>query len=256
MHYSADGTFSRKGTVPLRIEGQSPFSQFRLTRTGELGKPALVLAVLVVCGFLGGCAAITNPVANGVSVRHLPEELLAPSKVGEQTILLTMLSQPRPPSYRLAAGDVLGVYVEGILGDHEAASFTSPFEGPFVSSKRVTGYVVDLPAYENDVLHALAQTGGLPGLDAYNAVIIQRNSFHSEPERAALMRQLEGRPPPGAEREDQGSRHAPHQGTAAWASGPFVRIPLRQVPGAPPCFGPEYVVVYTGDVIFLEARDE
>src|SRR5207302_7333876 len=40
------------------------------------------------------------------------------------------------------------------------------------------------------------------------------------------------------------------------ASGPFVRIPLRQVPGAPPCFGPEDVVVYTGDVIFLEARDE
>src|SRR5207302_9603062 len=100
---------------------------------------------------------------------------------------------------------------EVVVMRQEAASFTSPFEGPFVSSKRGTGYVVDLPAYENDVLHALAQTGGLPGLDAYNAVIIQRNSVHSEPARAALMRQLEGRPPPGAEHEDRGSRHAPHQ---------------------------------------------
>src|SRR5258707_922232 len=27
---------------------------------------------LLACGFSGGCAAVTNPVATGVSVRHLP----------------------------------------------------------------------------------------------------------------------------------------------------------------------------------------
>jgi protein involved in polysaccharide export with SLBB domain len=310
----------------------------RLTRASWPRSPAPLLAALVVCVFLGGCAAITNPVANGISVRHLPEELLAPSKDGEQTIPLTMLGQSPPPTYRLAAGDVLGVYVEGYLGDHEpplptpvhvspliqardqrrlppaagypvpveddgkaylsragsllvqgmsipeareaihnfyvrkellneatkpativtllhprqyhvvvmrqeAASFTSPFEGPFVSSKRGTGYIVDLPAYENDVLHALAQTGGLPGLDAYNAVIIQRNCFHGEQERASLMRQLESRPPGNPP-------------TAVCAVGPVVRIPLRQLPGAPPCFLPEDVLLQTGDVVFLEARDE
>lgn len=317
--------------------------------------PVLLLVFWIVCGLSGGCAAVTNPVANGISVRHVPEELLAPSKDGEQTIPLTLLSQPRPPTYRLAAGDVLGVYVEGFLGEHEppipppihvgplyqardqrrqppaigypipveddgtiylpsagsllvqgmslseartavrnfyvkksllteenarvlvslmhprqyqvvimrqeAASFTSPFEGPFVSSKRGTGYIVDLPAYENDVLHALAQTGGLPGLDAYNAVIIQRNCFHGEQERAALARQLEERGCVGAPKTPGAdaarfARGADANGLAPGALGPIVRIPLRQLPGASTCFGPEDVLLQSGDVVFLEARDE
>jgi protein involved in polysaccharide export with SLBB domain len=319
----------------------------RLTGASWPRSPALLVA-LVVCGLSGGCAAVTNPVGNGISVRHLPEELLAASKTGEETIPLTMLRQERPPTYRLAAGDVLGVYVEGFLGEREppivpvhtgplaqardqrrwpagagypiavedygtiylpsagplnvqgmnipeareairnlyvkrsllkednyrvivtllqprqvqvivmrqeAASFAGPYEGPFVSSKRGTGYVVDLPAYENDVLHALAQTGGLPGLDAYNAVIIERHCFHGEQERAAVMKQLEKRLSPPAEDEANSRPHAPHEGTA-WASGPIVRIPLRQVPGAPTCFGPDDVILHTGDVVFLEARDE
>ena len=34
--------------------------------------------------------------------------------------------------------------------------------------------MVNLPAYENDVLTVLAYTGGLPGFDAANEIIIQR----------------------------------------------------------------------------------
>ena len=33
-------------------------------------------------------------------------------------------------------------------------------------TRRGTGFALDLPAYENDVLNALAQTGGFPGTDA------------------------------------------------------------------------------------------
>lgn len=43
-------------------------------------------------------------------------------------------------------------------------------------SKRGTGQIVRLPAYKNDVLHALAQTGGLPGLDAENTIYIIRRA--------------------------------------------------------------------------------
>src|SRR5260370_40042061 len=71
---------------------------------------ALLLAAPLVCGFAGGCAALTNPVADGVPVRHLPEELLDPTKADEETIPLTTLGQPRPPAYRLEPGDVSGVY--------------------------------------------------------------------------------------------------------------------------------------------------
>src|SRR6185369_16750419 len=42
------------------------------------------------------------------------------------------------------------------------------------SVKRGTGKLVALPAYKNDVLHALAETGGLPGLDAENTVYVLR----------------------------------------------------------------------------------
>ncbi|OYW19176.1 MAG: hypothetical protein B7Z55_09365, partial [Planctomycetales bacterium 12-60-4] len=45
--------------------------------------------------------------------------------------------------------------------------------------KRGTGKVVNLPAYKNDVLNALAETGGLPGLDAENAIYVIRSRSHS-----------------------------------------------------------------------------
>lgn len=45
--------------------------------------------------------------------------------------------------------------------------------------KRGTGRTVSLPAYQNDVLHALAETGGLPGLDAENVIYVIRN--HGQP---------------------------------------------------------------------------
>ncbi len=41
-------------------------------------------------------------------------------------------------------------------------------------SKRGSAHVVDLPAYENDVLHALSISGGLPGYDAFNEVWVLR----------------------------------------------------------------------------------
>jgi protein involved in polysaccharide export with SLBB domain len=292
--------------------------------------PALAGALLA-CGLASGCAALTNPVAEGVSVRRLPPELLAPAKAGEQTIPLTLLGQPRPAAYRLEAGDVLGVYVEGFLGDRtppdplpihvgplvqardqhrfppaagypvtveedgaiylpsagalsvrgktvaeareaihafyvqkrllkqdparvivtllaprqyqvlvmrqEATSFSPTNEGPAPSSKRGTGHFVDLLAYENDVLHALAQTGGLPGLDAYNEVVIQRGFFNGASNREAILRQAEGDP-------------------RTCVGGQIIHIPLRQPPGAPMPFRPEDMILQTGDVVFLEARDD
>ncbi len=45
----------------------------------------------------------------------------------------------------------------------------------YILSKRGSAVVVDLPAYEDDVLHALATSGGLPGTDAMNEVWVLRN---------------------------------------------------------------------------------
>ena len=45
---------------------------------------------------LGGCAALTNPVGDGVPVRHVDPHLLGKPKDGAKTIPLSLLGQPAP----------------------------------------------------------------------------------------------------------------------------------------------------------------
>jgi protein involved in polysaccharide export with SLBB domain len=279
-----------------------------------------------------GCTGVTNPIADGIPARLVPQELLAARKTGTQTIPLCMLGQPEPEVYRLDTGDVLGVYIDGFLGERtqplpvyapptvqipeqnrlapsagypvpvqedgtialpavppvmvrgltiaearnairstysknellradndrllvtllhprqievlvfrqEAQAFTATLDGPFPSSKRNTGRTVELPASENDVLHALARSGGLPELDAYNEVIIYRNACRDPRVRQEIFLHVEANkpgPPPGC-------------------ADAVVRIPLRLPCGAPPPFSPADVLLHKGDIVFLEARDE
>ena len=105
-----------------------------------------------------------------------------------------------------------------------------------------TGHLVDLPAYENDVLNALARTGGFPGTNAADALLIYRGYFKTKQERALAVQQFQSLRP--------GCR-------PPWPAGPngqILRIPLRLGPGEEPAFRPEDVVLQTGDVVFLEAR--
>jgi protein involved in polysaccharide export with SLBB domain len=282
---------------------------------------------------MSGCTAITNPVADGIPVRLLPQELIGPPKTCWQSVPLHALRQPQPEVYRLAPGDVLGVYVDGFIGDRsqilavhvppniqlrdqnrlppsagypipiendgsialsgigklkvdgmtiaeardairgayvkkelikadaermlvtllyqrqiqvtvfrqEATLLSGVPEGQMPLSKRNTGHVVDLPAHQNDIITALARTGGLPDLDAYNDVIIYRNSGTGKPPTPEAIKELE-KAKPGANLE-------------AW-SGEVIRIPLRLPAGAPLPFSPADVRLREGDILFLEARDE
>jgi protein involved in polysaccharide export with SLBB domain len=272
----------------------------------------LAVALLPLVGGLSGCAAFSNPVADGIPVKRLPPDFLPLPKEEEKTIPLTLLRQKPPDVYRLAAGDVLGVYIEGVLGDKTqpppvrftdtgnvppAFGFPLPVRedgtvpvplvkpvlvkdltlpeaqeairkayvedkqilrvdrdriivtlmrprqyhvlvvrqdsgaaaigagGLITGTKRGTGAAIDLPAYENDVLTALTRTGGLPGLDALNEVMIQRGAI-------------------------PGSATAPHP-----AAPNIVRIPLRMRSGETLPFRPEDIILQTGDIVFIEARD-
>ena len=66
------------------------------------------------------------------------------------------------------------VHVQVVRQDGGGTSRSSAAGIVTGSTKRGTGAVIDLPAYENDVLNALDRTTGLPGLDAVNEVMIQR----------------------------------------------------------------------------------
>src|SRR2546423_787253 len=76
-----------------------------------------LLLAIFLCGAVTGCASLTNPVANGIPVRLLPPELLGEPKGAMESIPLTSLRQPPPDAYRFAPEDVLGIWIEGILGE-------------------------------------------------------------------------------------------------------------------------------------------
>src|SRR5947208_2700884 len=77
----------------------------------------LIWSGVLLAQGLTGCAALTNPVGNGVPVRDLPPEVLGKPRDLEQTIPMTLLGQRIPEVYRLGPGDTLGVWIETILGD-------------------------------------------------------------------------------------------------------------------------------------------
>jgi protein involved in polysaccharide export with SLBB domain len=288
----------------------------------------LLLAICVICT---GCAALTNPVGDGVPVRRLPPEVFGKPREEEQTIPLSLLRQKPTTVYRLEPGDVLGIYIEGVLGEanqpipvrvsenegrapsigypipvREDGTIALPFVPPIPvrgmtvpevreaidraytvtqkllkpgrerilvdlqqprtfrilvirqdsggltvgaggqgagtiggslgNTKRGTGYELHLRAGENDVLTALARTGGFPGLDANNEVIIERGAASGmSPAEVKCVIQGAGGQRPGA--------------------GQKIRIPLRLRPDEPITFRPEDILLKEGDILFIEARD-
>jgi protein involved in polysaccharide export with SLBB domain len=289
---------------------------------------------------LGGCAAITNPVAEGVRVRNLPRELLGEPREDEQPIPLTLLRQKPPLTYRVGPGDVLGIWVEGVLGEknqpvpvhyseqpnqppalgypvpvREDGTISLPLVTPipvrglsiaevqeairqayavkkqilqpgserilvtlqrprqytvlvvredagggtatqpaFVngitaappaggSNRRGAGATLSLPAYENDVLTALARTGGLPGLDASNEVIIQRGALAPGKDWPAVM----PHPDPAAP--------VCQAGFDFGGALKMIRIPLRLRPGEEIPFRPEDIILQEGDIVQVRARE-
>lgn len=309
---------------------------------------------------LGGCAALTNPVAKGIPVTELPPHVLAQPKEPKISLPLTYLRQRPPQRYELAEGDVLGVYIEGVLGDRNEplpvntvdngdappsigypmpvradgtiplplvapiqvggmtieeaqAAITSAYtqmDPPILQPGRArilvslvrsrttrvlvvrqdgsssdnftdrrsgsirstvnarggaerliggtrngSGQIVDLPAYQNDVLNALVRTGGLPGLEAANEVIIQRGYLGSSP-----LEDHGGELVPLPHPDEEFGGGVPFQCAedllwAGMGGGRILRIPLRVLPGQPPSFRPEDIILHPGDIVYIEARN-
>jgi hypothetical protein len=278
---------------------------------------ARLLVPLAAALFGGvGCAAFSNPTTHpSVPVRRLPEEVFGKPREEQLDIPQALLRQRPPDSYKLDAGDTLGIFLEGVIGSanqplpvqfpginsptqHIGVGFPFPVyddgtiglplippvkvrgltvaearqlifntyrdsgvleerniklqvslyrprlyrvlvvrqdaggavidRGGFINSRRGAGFVLDLPAYENDVLTALTRSGGLPGIDARNEVLLQRG--------------------------------VPEEAVTAMPVGPIpgldtVRIPLRLRPGETVPFRPEDIVLRNGDILFIQSRD-
>ncbi|HEX3869078.1 MAG TPA: polysaccharide biosynthesis/export family protein [Pirellulales bacterium] len=284
-----------------------------------------------------GCISLT-----AIPASRLPPSLLAAPRAGKEPINLIGLRQDPPPVYQLGPDDVLGVYIEGVLGQadqpppvhfpeanplsgsgglppsigypmpiREDGTISMPLlpgpirlsgltltqaedeirneyirEGILLPEKnrviitlmrkrtyqvlvvredtsagggagatglgdlssggagqirRGSARAIDLKAYENDVLHALTETGGLPGLDAKNEIKILRGAFNDAQGRQALMQDFdEGMFPPGVSPDNPN----------------IIRIPLRRLPNDPPIkIDEEDIILTDGDILFIESRE-
>jgi hypothetical protein len=297
----------------------------------------LALAVALALAVLSGCAVVSNPVAEGIPVRRLPPEVFAESRENDQPITLTLLRQDPPAVYKIAPGDVLGVWVEGMFGEKNvppptrvpetgnvppslgypvpvrengtvplpliepvkveglslvdaqkeitkaytetkkilkpgpervivtlvkprtyrvmvlrddaggstfstgAGGFSGAFLGggaSFTESRKTAGYSLDLPAYENDVLNALTRTGGLPGTDAENEIILERGAARDQ-------QGFDPSKPDSVER---------FMGQIRGRAQQTIRIPLRVRPGQELTLSKSDVILDNGDVIYVRAR--
>jgi hypothetical protein len=111
-------------------------------------------------------------------------------------------------------------------------------------SKKGAVFAIDLPAYENDVLHALSASGGLPGLDAKNELQIRRGMFASATNRDEMIARLRANPadpccPLPPEIPDDPN---------------VTRIPLQLKPGEVVKFTQKDIILDNGDVIYIPAN--
>ena len=79
-----------------------------------MNRLVLLLGLAVAAGGSGGCAALTNPVADGIPVRRLPDEVFGRPKSELYQIPLNMLRINEPGDYRLDKGDVLAIVADEV----------------------------------------------------------------------------------------------------------------------------------------------
>lgn len=294
---------------------------------------------------LFGCAALSNPVADAIPVRFLPPETFGESKELYQQIPEGFLRQPPPEIYKLDSGDLLGIWIETILGeknvtppvqlsqkgerapaigfpfpvredgtialpmikpvkvsglsiDEAQAAIVKAYTKPdeilkegarvivtlmqprtyhvlvlredagsvtfgstggsgglnagsfFTETRKSTGTPLDLPAYENDLLNALSRSGGMPGYEAEEEVIIQRTATGKK--KASKVHCPPSRLPeeiPSIETEPHGQTHP-----EAVQEPEIIRIPIRLRIGEKPTFKPSDIILQDGDIVTVRIR--
>lgn len=312
----------------------------------------VALAVLVVLGATGsGVGVLVARTGTPAHLADAPDRPLQPSgaaannaphgKLGEQakSVPLVLLRQEPPLIYLFEPGDVLGIYVEGVLGEKDRAppvmipqatvlgqSAPQPSVGypvfvqadghislpliqplqvkgksakqveemikevcviqnimvkgkerVFVSVFRPRTYRVtvvrrdvggtvpapnssvplELSAYENDVLNALARSGGIPAEETNATVTIQRRGHPMSPGRPqppdGFGPTTLPRPPGGVGLPPLSPPPPPAPSRVAPALTEEIRIPLRAGPGVPMPKEAD-VILQNGDVVIVESH--
>ena len=303
----------------------------------------LILAMTLVSVSSTGCTALFSPI-DTIPAHRVPRQFLAEPQANKVPIDYSRLRQDEAEFYTLDSEDVLGVFIENVLGEFGSAppvqipdpnsdlppaiGFPVPVredgtvslplvdpipvrgltvqqaealitrayrEGPnpilikrgriivtqlrkrtnrvfvvrqdnsnsqrgsqFAGQARTQaindrndqssrGFVLQLPAGQNDVFTALSQTGGIPGVNAKPEIRILRGSRLLTAQRDAKMAEFY--------RSNQADQFPYGIVPAVADESNALNIPLRLKPGEIPSFRPEDIILKDGDIVYVDSRE-
>ena len=296
------------------------------------------VAAGILASSFTGCTTLTQPI-DGIPASRLPSQFFPEPKADLVPVDVSILTVEPPRDYQISAGDILGIYIDGVLPFNppdqppgppplnfpDADSTLPPSIGypiavqddgtlslpllepidvegltldqvrdairdsyiaegilrsdkarPIVTIIRertydviviredtsgggrggyilgadesATGGLIKLKAYQNDILHALMETGGLPGLNAKNEVKVLRVSQADKEKRAQFMQAFWS--------QQQAAMLDPCVCPPPLPDDPSIlTIPLRVKPGVVPELTKEEVTLHDGDIVYIESRE-
>ncbi|KAA5540745.1 sugar ABC transporter substrate-binding protein [Roseiconus nitratireducens] len=314
----------------------------------RLRRSVTLMATAMLITAMSGCSSILTPI-DGTPASRLPPELLGVRRSEYVPVPVVMLARHSGDDYILAEGDILGVYIEGVMPFSSPASVPTPppvnfpdgnsdlppslgypvavqehgivnlpllkpfsVEGMTVEEARTriadeyqsrdilrsedtypivslmkerennvtvirynagaavgadgtaAGYSLKLPTYQSDVLNALTLTGGLPGFNEKNEVLIFKTSRIPYQRRNEVMNQLMAGEIPCAGEMPYNLLPASdiplEEGSYVMDDGLIeerflIRIPLRLPPGQVPHIRPSDVELDDGDIVMVQSRE-
>ena len=73
-----------------------------------------ILAAVLLTSCLSGCTSLLAPI-RGIPVREIPGQLLGERRADYTQVPLALLRMEQPEDYLLDKGDILGIYIEGVM---------------------------------------------------------------------------------------------------------------------------------------------
>ena len=280
-----------------------------------MNRLVILFGLALAAGASNGCASLTNPVAEGIPVRRLPEEVFGRPKAELQPLPLNMLRINNPGEYTLDKGDVLAIVADEVLTKLDQPIPVQFIQNPNSSKTAVQGLPVPVqddgkivlpglnPINVKDktlaqvrdlIIHEIVEEKKLVPKDKvrvmvdllqprqYRVLVVREDaqplipqfatagtaaavvggtkrgaafSLRLEPGRNDLLQALtQTGGPPGLEAKNEVIIRRGNYDPADPAKG-YIRIPLRVRPDEPITFTEADITLKDGDTVSIEARD-
>lgn len=224
-------------TLPPIVAGNASLNRDYYPPKGTVNSPNYGIPFQVLAD-----GSVSLPEIPPVQVRGLTIQAAAQKIVDEYIKEEVLKKDTAQVSINLLKSRVNRVVV--LREDSSLESAAVIMKGQTIMHKRGTGVLIDLPAKESDVLHALAASGGLPGVDSYNEIWVLRKSTITAQDEAQVETIVNGSVDPSV-----GIGQLPPHVKA-------VRIPLKQCSDESITFTPDDVTLHDGDIVYVEPRKD